>query len=422
MRQYQPLPAVPWVGSSAAPPSLAPPGMAPPGLAPPGPLAPGPNGGLPRAARRPHGVGTVVALVVLGVLLIVAVAAVGFQVGLAALPAAAVLAFVPLALVLAVIRWVDRWEPEPWQALTVAFGWGASVSVLVALVLNTGAVLVLVAVGSTADVANVWGATVVAPVVEESIKALGVLLIFLVWRRSFDGPVDGLVYAATVAAGFAFVENILYFGGAMADAATGAGGGAMVATVFVMRAVMSPFAHVLFTACTGLALGLAAERTDRRAWMWAFPVGLVLATALHGLWNGSAMMGTTEGFLTLYVVVQVPLFLAVVGLVLWLRRREGAVLRGRLAEYAAGWWFAPAEVHMLASLARRRQAVSWAAARGGAQARRDMRDFQLTATRLAYLRHRLLTGRGDHAAVTEEQALLHDLAGLRQRLQRSLAV
>ena len=31
-------------------------------------------------------------------------------------------------------------------------------------------------------------------------------------RREFDGVVDGVVYAGLVAAGFAFTENILYFG------------------------------------------------------------------------------------------------------------------------------------------------------------------------------------------------------------------
>ena len=43
------------------------------------------------------------------------------------------------------------------------------------------------------------------------------LLIFR--RREFDGIVDGIVYAGLVAAGFAFTENILYFGRAFAEEA-----------------------------------------------------------------------------------------------------------------------------------------------------------------------------------------------------------
>lgn len=414
----QPAPApAPWPGGGApAQPTAVPASMAPPGV------GPGP-GGMLAAPRRSHGIGTIIAISLLGVLVLVAIAVIGLQVGIGALPLATILAFVPLAVVLLAVRWVDRWEPEPWQALAVAFGWGASVSVLVALVLNTGAMMALVASGSSALAADVLGAAVVAPVVEESIKALGVLIIFLVWRRSFDGPVDGLVYAATVAAGFAFVENILYFGSTMAATEGIPGGGAAVVTVFLMRGIMSPFAHLLFTACTGLALGIAAERGSRWAWVWMLPIGLFLAMTLHGLWNGSAMMnGDGTGFIVMYVLFQVPLFLATVGLAFWLRRRESRVLRQRLSEYAASWWFAPAEVVMLASLGERRRARAWAAGRGGSEGKAAMAQFQHVATRLAYLRHRAQSNRTDLRAAQDENAALGDLVAARHRLQRSLAV
>ncbi|MBX9246044.1 PrsW family intramembrane metalloprotease [Actinotalea ferrariae] len=405
----------PWPGGHPAQPTAVPAAMAPPGVVPAA-------GGMLAPPRRGPGVGTAIALVALGILVLVAIGVIGMQIGISALPVAAVLAFVPLALVLLAVRWVDRWEPEPWQALAVAFGWGASVSVLVALVLNTGAMMALVATGSSALQADIIGAAVVAPITEESIKALGVLIVFLVWRRSFDGPVDGLVYAATVAAGFAFVENILYFGSTMAATEGIPGGGSAVVSIFLMRGVMSPFAHLLFTACTGLALGIAAERRSRWAWLWLFPIGVFLAMVLHGLWNGSAMMGDGSGFLVMYGLFQVPLFLATVGLAFWLRRREARVLRQRLSEYAASWWFAPAEVVMLASLGERRRARTWAASRGGPEAKAAMAHFQRVATRLAYLRNRAQTNRADLRAAQDESAALNDLVAARHRLQRALAV
>ena len=383
--------------------------------------APTPLGPPPRRFSQ-AGIGSAVAVVVLGLLAIVAVGVVGLSVGVDALPGASVLALVPLGVVLLAVRWVDRWEREPWQALAVAFGWGASVSVLVALVLNTGAQLVLLAGGSTMQTATVWGAAVVAPVVEESIKAAGVLLVFLVWRRTFDGPVDGLVYAATVAAGFAFVENILYFGSAMVESAGMADAGDAVVMTFLMRAVMSPFAHLLFTACTGLALGLAARSRSAYAWVWAFPLGLALAMVLHGLWNGSAMLSSQSAFFVLYVLFQIPLFLAVVAMAFWLRRQEAGVVRTRLTEYANAGWFAPAEVAMLASLRERRRARRWAAGRGGARTRRAMHDFQLAATRLAYQRNRILTRRADRGALLDEGLLLGEVNAARLELRSSLAV
>ncbi|EYR64456.1 membrane protein [Actinotalea ferrariae CF5-4] len=390
------------------------------GVAPPGAWVPLPAPVAPRRVRP--GAGTFLAAVVLGVLSLVAVGLVGFMVGPPAFPAATALALLPLLAVLGTVLWVDRWEPEPWPALAVAFGWGASVSVLVALVLNSGAQTALLVVGLDDLRAGAVTATFVAPLVEEGIKALGVLLLFLGWRRWFDGPVDGVVYAATVAAGFAFVENILYFGQAVAESAAGGDGGEAVAVVFVLRAVMSPFAHVLFTAAVGLALGWAARRSAG-AWAGAFVVGLAVAVGLHALWNGAATLGTDASFLSLYVTVQVPLFLGVVGLVTWLRGREARLVRARLAEYAAGGLLAPQELRMLTSLSARRASRRWARARGGAAAARSMRDFQSTASRLAHHRHRVMTdrarwwaGRGDEAALLAEMDLL------RQDLRRRLAV
>lgn len=388
---------------------------------PPAPWLPPGVAAVPRRRVRP-GIGTLVLAVLLGVLTLVAVGLVGFMVGPPAFPLAALLALVPLAAVLGTVLWVDRWEPEPWPALAVAFGWGASVSVLVALVLNTGAQTALLVVGVDELRAGALTATVVAPVVEEGIKALGVLLLFLGWRRWFDGPVDGLVYAATVAAGFAFVENVLYFGQAVAESAAVADGGEAVAVVFVLRAVMSPFAHVLFTAAVGLALGWASRRSAG-AWIGAFLLGLVVAVGLHALWNGAATLGTDESFLMIYVTVQVPLFLGVVGLVTWLRSREARLVRHRLAEYAAGGWLAPQELRMLTSLPARRASRRWARARGGRRAGKAMRDFQATASRLAHHRHRVMTDRARWwAGRADEAALLAELDLLRQELRRRLAV
>ncbi|MFX6803714.1 PrsW family glutamic-type intramembrane protease, partial [Acinetobacter baumannii] len=85
-------------------------------------------------------------------------------------------------------------------------------------------------------------------------------------------------------AGFAFTENIQYFAVSFIE-----GGTVQVVSVFFLRAVLSPFAHVMFTSLTGFAFGLAARRALRTgpAMRYALP-GLVGAMLLHALWNGSA--------------------------------------------------------------------------------------------------------------------------------------
>ena len=368
---------------------------------------------VPPRRRRQVGTGAFVALVVLGLLTLVAVALVAGAAGGPVLVAAALLAFIPLIGVIAAIRWVDRWEPEPWPALAVALGWGASVAVIVALLLNSGAILVISAL-SNAESATTAGVVLVAPVVEELIKGFGVLLVFGVWRRYFDGPVDGVVYAGMVAAGFAFVENILYFGETIVASRDLVDGGSAVVTVFVLRGLMSPFAHVVFTVCVGLALGLASRRPGN-AWMWAFPLGLVVAMLLHGLWNAAAVLGGGAGFLVVYVLVQLPVFGALIGLVVWLRRKEAAVLRARLTELVAMGRLTSAEMWMLTSLRHRRAARAWAR-RVGPAALSAMRALQVSATRWAFQRHRTLLGRQDLHGWHDELALLEDVAAARRQL------
>lgn len=337
-----------------------------------------------------------VAYLIGGLMMLILIMIIMFQTGVSATLAGFLLALVPLTIVLAGVMWLDRWEPEPKSLLLVALLWGAGVSALSSFFINTAAVQsIFVATGDPGQ-AEVLGAVVVAPVVEEITKGLGILAIFLLRREHFDGPVDGVVYAATVGAGFAFTENILYFAQSQE----------IVWLVFVMRGIFSPFAHALFSACVGIALGLAARRSNAFAVGLAFPAGLLAAMALHALWNGSAVAG--EAFVLLYVVIQVPLFLATIGLLAWLRRQESKVVRARLSEYAEAGWFAPHEVDMLSSLRTRSQARQWAGS-FGVGAKQAMRNFQRDATELAYQRQHVLTGRGKKRAHRSERELLEQL-------------
>jgi len=336
----------------------------------------------------------------------------------AVIVAASVLAFVPLAIVLTGIWLVDRWEPEPRVALLFAFLWGGAVSVGTALIVDlvVGSVQSLVGIGASSG-SEVLGAVVQAPIVEEAAKGFGVLLVLWIFRRHFDGPVDGIVYAATVAAGFAFVENIQYFAVQVTDDLFSGSQGLVF--VFVVRALMSPFAHVMYTACTGIALGYAARRTGPYGAIGFFFLGLVPAVLLHALWNG-ALVVVGDSFFVYYLLVQVPIFLAMIGLVVFLRRNERRVTHARLAEYAAVGWFSADEVAMLSTSAGRRRARRWAAAAGVGPA---MKRFVSDATRLAFTRQRMVKGSrgGDPSAQRDEGELLTALARSRAALQAPTA-
>ena len=59
----------------------------------------------------------------------------------------------------------------------------------------------------------------------------------------------------------------------------------MLLAVFVVRAVLTPFAHPLFTAWSGLAIGLAVMRKTPVGFHLGW--GLTLAVLTHAGWNGA---------------------------------------------------------------------------------------------------------------------------------------
>ncbi|MCS5496757.1 PrsW family intramembrane metalloprotease [Cnuibacter physcomitrellae] len=358
----------------------------------------------PVAARRTPStaliVFTVLGFTIVGFLALAVTAYLFFGLGPVAFVISGVLALIPLAVVITAITLIDRWEPEPRPALLFAFLWGAAASVAAALVVDVGVqIFVELATGGPATT-DVLASVIQAPVVEEGAKGLGVLLLFWVFRRQFDGPVDGLVYGATIAAGFAFTENILYFASALAD-----GGIASLGITFGLRGIMAPFAHVMFTACTGVAIGFAARSRNIAAGIGIVIAGWLLAVGLHAFWNGSTyLVEGLGGFFLLYVLVQVPLFAVAIVLVVQLRKAETRATAARLAEYAAAGWYAPDEVCFLSTGAGRRAALRWASTLPGG--RRAMRSFIRDSTRLAFTRQRIVTGRGGLAPLADERALL----------------
>ena len=231
-------------------------------------------------------------------------AAFGVQTALLALA----VALVPLGIVIPTFLWLDRFESEPTRYLVGAFLWGALVAAVIAALFNTGAIAVLEAT-TDPQAALQTTAVLVAPFVEEAAKGALVLIVWWIVRREFDGVTDGMVYAGICAAGFAFTENIQYLAQAYAD-----GGGEALTGTFVARCLMSPFAHPMFTVLFGVGVGVAATS---RTWLPRIlgPVlGYLLAVLSHALWNLAAVSGG-RGMVVVYLLVEVPIFLAFIGFV-----------------------------------------------------------------------------------------------------------
>ncbi len=343
-----------------------------------------------------------VALVGFSVAALVVASYFGAALGVQTALLAVLLAALPLGIVIPTFLWLDRFESEPTRYLVLAFLWGALVASALAAVFNTGAVAVF---RSTTDPGSALTATAVfvAPFVEELLKALPVLFVWLLLRAEFDGMTDGMVYAGISAAGFAFTENIQYLGMAYTS-----GGQVALGATFVSRCLMSPFAHPMFTVLTGIGIGMAATSRSPFMRVGAPLGGYALAVTAHSLWNLAAMTGG-QGLLVVYLLVEVPVFFAFIGLIVWARRHEGLLIGRFLRPYADAGWLSAGEVSMLSSMARRREARMWARANTGRAGLTAMREFQDIASELALLRRRMSHSAADSHALDGERELLDAL-------------
>lgn len=245
----------------------------------------------------------------------------------------AIVAFAPAFIYLFPLIWLDRYDPEPFWLLALAYAWGGLVAVIVSFIINTGVGLgVMIAVGGQegAILGDVVGAVVSAPLVEEGSKGIGLLILLIFFRRYFDDILDGIVFGGVIALGFATVENVLYYGRAF-----GSAGIEMLMFLFVLRGIMSPFAHVTFTAMTGIGCGIARESHNSFVKIIMPVVGYFGAVLLHAIWNGmatflSAFFGI-GGFFIGYILIEIPFFLIFVGFSFYVMHRQGKILKEMLA-------------------------------------------------------------------------------------------
>jgi RsiW-degrading membrane proteinase PrsW (M82 family) len=255
-------------------------------------------------------------------------------------------AIIPVLLYIGLIYWVDRYEKEPWWLLSAAFVWGALPAALLALIFNFLFSLPFYALFSE-GAAEFTSAGFLAPVIEESVKALALLIILIFRRHELDSPLDGIIYGAMVGMGFAMVENVLYYLAAFSE-----DGGAGWNMVVLIRGVVFGLNHALYTALTGL--GIAVARTDRRPLVrFGAPLlGLGAAILLHALHNVSMFGGTAAAFVfgLTFGWGGVLITLVIIGLALYQERRW---LRHYLADEVELGTLTAAEYEIISSAARR---------------------------------------------------------------------
>jgi protease PrsW len=262
-------------------------------------------------------IGFAIAIFAVVFLSLIVILLIGGSIGIGTAIIASVVAFTPAVLYILPLVWLDRYDPEPVWLLALAFAWGALVAVIFSATAND--IMGAIFGGEVAAVIS-------APIFEEGSKGFGLLLLLLFFRREFDDILDGIIYGGVIALGFATVENVLYYGRQYNE-----GGGKALIALFVLRGIMSPFAHVTFTSMTGIGCGISRESHNLVVRFVMPLVGYFCAVALHAIWNGMAVIGGFEGFIVGYLILEIPFFLIFIGFAIFIMRRQSKILKDTLA-------------------------------------------------------------------------------------------
>jgi RsiW-degrading membrane proteinase PrsW (M82 family) len=224
-----------------------------------------------------------------------------------------VMGILPMMIYASILWWLDRWEKEPLPLLAAAFIWGFIPSAIIALIAQiilgfpTSAVF-----GEHGLGYELFSGSIIAPITEEGVKAIAVLLIFIVFYREFDSPLDGIIYGSLAGFGFAAIENILYFVSSGSEDASSLG------CLIFMRAFLFGLNHAFFTSLTGLGFALARYQKNILLKLLIPALGLMAAMIAHGIHNGLVTFGIVGlplavladwfGILGVFVVILVSLY------------------------------------------------------------------------------------------------------------------
>jgi protease PrsW len=314
-------------------------------------------------------------------------------------------AVLPTIFYVGIIYWVDRYEKEPWWLLAAAFLWGAIPGIFIAFIFNTLLSQPLLLLLGT-ELGEAAAPSLIGPPVEETVKGLALVAIFLFWRSEIDSPLDGIIYGAMVGMGFAMVENVFYFVDTFNQGGIEAWG-----INIILRAVIFGLNHALFSSFVGLGVAVGRLSPKRLVQFLAPLLGWGTAVFLHFLHNFTVTLGEMYILLTLlFDWGGVWLLLAII---LWAVLQERRWLRQYLAEEVALGTLTLSQF-TAASSGRKRFAFLLDTLLGnGFRANRRAARFFLQCSHLAYTKH--------HWKLFQDEKSAREIVTLRQEIYKLAA-
>lgn len=218
------------------------------------------------------------------------------------------------------LAWLARFTPSilSWIA---AFTWGTGGALIIAGIGNGVTDAAMETSISGAQTADVVTSVVTGPLIEETAKGIGALILILAARKVLQRPAQGAVLGGLVGLGFAWGEDIGYYVSALDE---GMGG---LWESFLARALLGAFGHAIFTGVFGFALCWAILRAKNVIVGIAAGLGgFAGALLLHAQANGVGFMAPEDSWNLTYGSIEVPVLLVSVALLVWGMRRRRATL------------------------------------------------------------------------------------------------
>jgi RsiW-degrading membrane proteinase PrsW (M82 family) len=256
--------------------------------------------------------------------------------------------FVPMFLFAGFINWLDRYEKEPKALLGAAFLWGVLIAGGGAYIINTVLGLGVYIVTGSEGTTDFATASIIAPIVEESLKGLAVLVVFFLFRKEFDSILDGIIYAGITALGFAAIENVLYI---YNYGYQEGGWGGLWQLVFI-RVILVGWQHPFYTAFTGIGLAVARMNRNLLVKIMAVLGGFATAVFTHAFHNTfGSWIGGIQGLALGTIVDWIGWFFMLL-FIIWMVFHERNILKRHLQEEVTSGLISPAQYRTALSFAQ----------------------------------------------------------------------
>jgi RsiW-degrading membrane proteinase PrsW (M82 family) len=291
---------------------------------------------------------------------------------------------VPMLVFAYVVYWVDRYEKEPVVLLGGVFLWGAIIAAGAAFIANSFLGLGIYLFTGSQAFTEISTANAIAPVIEETLKGMACLLVFLFFRHEFDSILDGIVYAAVTAIGFAATENIyyIYTYGFQENGLNG------ILYMFFVRVILVGWQHPFYTAFIGI--GLAVSRLSRNLSIKIIApiIGWGLAVFTHSIHNTISSVFQGIQSLVIGIIFDWSGWIAMFIFVIWALYREQKWIISQLRDEVANGVITPTQYRTACSAWA--QTSSRIKALFSGQYHLTDRFYLLTAE-LAYKKHQAYT-------------------------------